>query len=107
MKGREVFETGYLSAVGQPYRPSNGTEGEFFHERWCADCKRDAAFQQDPDFGDSCPLICNAMAFNIGHPEYPTEWIYGEDGQPECKAFEDKHAADGSYRCETTPDLFG
>ncbi len=30
-----------LDAAGQQYQPSNGSEGEYFHEKWCARCARD------------------------------------------------------------------
>ena len=67
------------------YRPSNGTEGEIFMERWCARCWRDAAFRADQ--GDSCPIAAATMAFDIDDPEYPAEWIEDETG-PRCTAFE-------------------
>lgn len=76
-----------------PYRPSNGTEGEFFIEHWCARCTKDAAFQADPDSADGCPIIANIMAFDPDDPDYPPEWIeddveYPADSNPRCTAFE-------------------
>ncbi len=66
--------------AGKPYRPSNGTEGDIFEESYCQDCKR---------YGEPC-MIFGAMLFHeIGEPGYPPEIVYGDDGQPTCKAFED------------------
>lgn len=90
--------------AGQKWRPSNGTEGEIFSERWCAGCRRDAAFRADE--GDSCPIICNAMAFDTGHPDYPAAWQYGPDGQPICAEFDDLSRDAAAERCPATTDLF-
>ncbi len=70
------------------YRPSNGTEGDAFAARWCERCKRDEAFQADPENNGhlGCPIAANSFAFNINDPEYPIEWQY-DDG-PKCTAFE-------------------
>ncbi len=60
------------------YRPSNGTEGEMFMERWCHECLK------EPD----CDIPSLAMLFDIEDLEYPGEWQYGANGQPKCTAFE-------------------
>lgn len=86
--------------AGQLYRPSNGSEGDYFESRWCAECRRRGGE------GDACRIILAAMAFSPRDAEYPPEWIYGEDGQPQCSAFQDKHAPRPAYRCKTTVDLF-
>ena len=66
------------------YRPSNGTEGEFFMERWCYRCRHDSA----PD--DFCPILATTMAFDVDDPEYPSEWVQNEDGiGGYCTAFEE------------------
>lgn len=70
----------------RPYRPSNGTEGCDFEARFCDRCARDAAFRESDGAEDGCPLIANAFAFEIGHPDYPKEWIEDEHG-PRCTAF--------------------
>jgi hypothetical protein len=80
--------------AGKPYRPSNGTEGMIFDDAYCSNCKRDAAWREDENSADPCPLLSNSFAYNIGDPDYPTEWQYGPDGQPTCTAFEDKDAPD-------------
>lgn len=63
------------------YRPSNGTEGESFMERYCYRCKHESP--QAP-----CPIIGNTMAHDVDDEQYPTEWIYGADGKPTCTKFE-------------------
>lgn len=74
---------------GEPYRPSNGLEGACFMAEWCGRCQRDAAFQADPEHNDGCEIAANTMCFDIDDPQYPKEWIYGDDGQPKCTAFEE------------------
>lgn len=95
MGDRDLFTAAgaaiYAKSAGKPYRPSNGTEGELFYENWCADCRRDAAYRRDE--GDSCDIVACAMAFNIGDPDYPKEWVIGADGQPKCTAFEEERSA--------------
>lgn len=69
----------------EPYRPSCGSEGMDFMERWCAKCWRDAAFQAGD--GDGCIIAANAIAWDIDDAEYPAEWIEDATG-PRCTAFE-------------------
>jgi hypothetical protein len=96
-----------MSSGDRPYRPSTGTEGVCFDQHWCEHCTRDAEYRSDPDNVDpalGCQLIANALAFNIGHPKYPKEWIYDNDGNPCCTAF----TTDASLpiRCDKTIDMF-
>jgi hypothetical protein len=63
----------------QPYRPSNGDEGEGFMCDWCYRCAKDRGRRQ-------CDILTRSMAFDITDLEYPTEWIEEEDG-PRCTAF--------------------
>lgn len=72
---------------GKPYRPSNGTEGCYFQEGWCQNCKRDQAFQESPDTGEGCSIIANSMAYSPGDPRYPTQWIW-QHGEPVCTEFD-------------------
>lgn len=64
--------------VGRPYRPSNGTEGEYFEATWCRDCKH----------REGCDIFLNAMLFSKNEPQYPKELVYGEDGHPRCNGHE-------------------
>lgn len=85
------------------YRPSCGSEGADFEDQWCSRCTRDAAFREDPDSGDGCPIVAGTFVFQITDPEYPKEWITDEKGS-RCTAF----TTDPSQpvRCDATVDLF-
>jgi hypothetical protein len=72
--------------MSEPYRPSNGTEGECFMEAFCFRCARDAKFQESQDGADGCPIVAAALMYDIGDPQYPPEWIYDEQGS-RCTAF--------------------
>jgi len=81
-----------MERAGQPYQPSNGTEGEFFFAAWCSECARDKSMREgsaieDCDDNERCDIIGLSMAFRPGDDEYPKEWQYGKDGQPCCTAF--------------------
>ncbi len=95
--------------VYDPYRPSNGTEGHCFMDRWCANCARDLPLSEGKDFalcgpGETCSIIANTMAYDIHSPKYPKEWVYGENG-PMCSAFvRSGHLA--PERCKYTIDMF-
>ena len=82
----------------QPYRPSNGTEGDFFMASWCEKCAL-----SDYD-GDGCMIQLRALAHGIDEPEYPSEWVYSSDGAPCCTAFATERRDD--ERCHETPDMF-
>ena len=76
--------------VGQKYRPSNGTEGDMFTEKFCENCVREG----DGDkFESFCEIAAKSFAFDIDEPGYPPEWQYGPDGQPVCTAFERRQDA--------------
>lgn len=96
------------------YRPSNGSEGEGFEDRWCDRCMRDQKFRDawavDPDYADGadgCSILSDAQCLNIDDPNYPKEWIYGDDGSPKCTAFEAITDSQRSFRCVNTIDMFG
>lgn len=76
-----------MTAQMQPYRPSNGSEGESFMAVWCAKCERDRAHREDRD-APGCPIIVDTMAFAVDDPKYPPEWqISADHGRPICTAF--------------------
>lgn len=56
--------------------------------RFCDRCKRDAKFQLTGDGEDSCPIARDTGVYLEDDPRYPVEWIYGDDDQPTCTAFE-------------------
>lgn len=79
------------------YRPSNGSEGDWFMGQFCFQC---SAF---PD----CEILGRTMAYNITDPEYPDEWQQDEEGAVTCTSFHDKKDDQPKpYRCEATADLF-
>lgn len=78
----------------EPYRPSNGTEGEFFQEAWCYRCARDTEARP-------CSILTRTMAFNIEENGYPKEWIRDVGpwpGNPRCTAFREPRARPRSSR---------
>lgn len=70
---------------GAPWQPSNGTEGWDWLGNWCFRCLHDAQYS-DEDPGAGCQILAHALAFNIGDPEYPPEWVY-KDGREVCTAY--------------------
>lgn len=78
--------------VGQPYQPSNGTEGECFISSWCGECQRDKSMREgapieECDDDELCDIIARSFAYSPGDEQYPKEWQYDKDGQPCCTAF--------------------
>lgn len=75
----------------EPYRPSNGTEGEMFYERWCANCERER--------GKKCRILTLTFALDIDDPHYPKQWVCDTDvpyleSNPRCTAFTERRAHD-------------
>lgn len=73
-----------------PYRPSNGTEGEMFMERFCYRCKREQPYLKSDQIG--CGILTQTMIHYTTDPEYPTEWVSDDDCglvNPRCTAFEE------------------
>lgn len=73
---------------GNPYRPSNGTEGFCFMEDFCWRCKRDAKYRETDNGEDGCPILADTFVYETDDPKYPKEWIYNERGFPCCTAFD-------------------
>lgn len=98
----------------EPYRPSNGTEGEIFIDHFCCNCARDVlGVGGDPETGIQCPILAASFAYSITDPEYPKEWVrdvvsqwgdIGGDGA-RCTAFVEC-GKDIPYRCDKTKDMF-
>lgn len=71
----------------RPYRPSNGSEGEWFQARFCDQCARDAEYRQTQENG--CEILANALCFGGDESGFPNEWVEDDDGQNQrCTAFE-------------------
>jgi hypothetical protein len=67
--------------VSQPYRPSNGTEGDSFMAAFCERCMKFS----------HCKILARSMAFRIDDPEYPTQWIRDDEGA-RCTSFQARGA---------------
>lgn len=70
----------------EPYRPSNGTEGEGFIGKWCENCTRDIQAQRHENYEKGCPILAASFRFHIGEEGYPKEWQWIENS-PVCTAF--------------------
>lgn len=68
----------------RPYRPSNGSEGDWFIESHCMKCRN---CDPDPEGEKQCDILLRSVSYSVGDPEYPTEWVY-KDGKPTCTAWE-------------------
>jgi hypothetical protein len=88
------------------YRPSNGSEGEHFENQFCAQCSRDAAFRDNPDSNDGCPILAMAYAFDRSHQNYPREWVTDDVKGPRCTAFTTETSEPPQERCPHTIDMF-
>lgn len=87
----------------KPYRPSNGTDGEIFMDRFCWHCTRHC--ETAP-----CEILHRSLIHGVDDDEYPKEWVKDErTGDPFCKAFTQKDPPDPHMveeRCEKTLDMF-
>lgn len=73
----------YQPAIGNaPYRPSNGTEGMIFQKTYCERCAKYRC--------GKCAILERTMFYNLGDPNYPTQWQYDERRRPFCAAFLEK-----------------
>lgn len=88
---RGIYMDGHAERLkehaGEKYRPSNGEEGELFMSRHCLTCLKDKDYREHD--GDSCPIVAATFCHDVDDPLYPAEWIYGNDGQPTCTAYEE------------------
>ena len=92
---------------GKPYKPCNGSEGEYWFGMWCEECARDKvmngeATQEQADQDES--LLCEIIGRSFTDAPLP-EWQYGDDGQPRCTMFCPKDQPI-PQRCERTIDMF-
>jgi hypothetical protein len=64
--------------AGEKWRPSNGTEGDIFMDAYCGYCRREIG----------CEILAASLVCEVDHPNYPSEWQIGTDGQPTCTVFD-------------------
>jgi len=63
----------------KPYRPGNGTEGDFFMAAHCDSCGKQP----------TCKIPMLTMTFDEDEIGYPPEWVEDDDGSnPRCTARE-------------------
>lgn len=79
------------ACAGKPYRPSNGTEGMMFTDRFCEVCKKEARYRATcesakPEGG--CEILLATLMLDVDEPGYPPEWTHTDRGEPTCTAFE-------------------
>jgi len=70
------------------YRPSNGSEGDYFITSHCYNCIH-GKYEHTGDTNDNpCDILTRSFMFDIDDKEYPEEWIENKDGSdPRCTAF--------------------
>lgn len=76
----------------KPYRPSNGTEGMMFEERFCDRCKHDASYRRSEGMRGGCRILVLVGIYQADDPKYPKEWVQNAHGDPygataRCTAF--------------------
>ena len=79
--------------MSEPYRPSNGSSGDWFESQFCNRCEKDRKYREYMEKNEvgpqpeSCGILGAALTFETEHEYYPKEWIEDENG-PKCTAFE-------------------
>lgn len=71
--------------MDKKYRPSNGTEGDFFMNKFCYQCIND-----NPDHNAKsprCNIMTLSMCLDVDDKDYPKEWIYDSEDKPICTSF--------------------
>lgn len=91
-----------MSGKIQKYRPSNGTEGAWFHGEFCFKCRKHS--EEKP-----CQILGKTFIYDVEDKEYPRQWQRHEDGGVLCTAFVDKlvKVAKKPVRDDITIDMFG
>ena len=72
-----------MNRPGEPYQPSNGTEGDCVLESFCWQCLH---CNPDPEGEKQCQILMKTLCYSWKDPEYPKEWTYTEEGRPTCTA---------------------
>lgn len=67
------------------YQPSNGTEGMMFCSKFCDRCIHQ---HPDPNHEKQCLILSATLCLSVSDPEYPVEWCYDENGNPQCTAWQ-------------------
>lgn len=93
--------------AGEPYRPSNGTEGMMFEAEFCDRCKHDDECRRTGNTDVGCRIYLHVLCYEVTDPEYPVEWVFDALGHPICTAFEDVDTGgdDEKWPAPIEPDL--
>lgn len=73
--------------TGKKYRPSNGSEGDGFMEKFCANCIHEKYYHTMNDNDKMCDIISASMVYDLHEPNYPSQWTYDENDNPVCTAW--------------------
>lgn len=68
------------------FKPVSVYEHELFYACVCRHCECDREYRKTGFNG--CDIIPKTMIYDLGDPEYPSEWIY-RNNMPVCTAFKD------------------
>lgn len=68
------------------YRPSNGSEGDWFRGQFCDRCVRDRDWRESET--NPCEILNATLCLSTDDPHYPSEWRYDENDDPVCMAFD-------------------
>lgn len=66
------------------YCPSNGTEGDWFEDKFCMNCIHT---NPDPTKKPQCAIWCAAVCHHVNEEGFPKEWIYDDNDKPTCTAW--------------------
>ena len=92
---------------GEPWRPSNGTDGDIFHEDWCQRCAKDKHMSEGIPFDQVAESdLCSILATSFLPDEPLPEWRRLPDGRTICTAFIE-NCIEVKVRCTSTRDMFG
>jgi len=74
--------------TGKAYCPSNGSEGTWFTDKFCFNCKHEKFMHTNSHKDALCELFSNSLIYDIKEPGFPKEWVYDKDDKPTCTAHE-------------------
>jgi len=69
------------------YRPSNGSEGEWFMDKFCENCLYEKWTHTMNDKDAKCDILSNSMLYDLNDPKYPAEWTYDAQGHATCTKY--------------------
>lgn len=68
---------------GDSYKPSNGTEGSYFIDKYCANCIHEKWIHTpEDDDAKKCEILSATFVDNDF-----SQWVYNNQGKPTCKCF--------------------